>query len=220
MRSMMIAALGAALLFGCGDDDDDGGDDGTHGDAGVDAGRADASLDASSSIDATTDAARSDGGVSTHASAVLQSKSGSSVTGNAAFALRDGVVTLEVAISNASPGKHGLHIHEKGDCSPENASNAGGHWNPDAHVHGSGLPDASASSHLGDLGNITIAGDGKGVLTISKAEWTLGTGAITDVIGRSIVFHANEDDLVTNSGDAGPGNSGGRLACGVITGLP
>jgi superoxide dismutase, Cu-Zn family len=217
MRTMMIAALGAALLLGCSDDDDD---DGSPGDASVDGSRPDGggNLDASPGLDATTDASR-DGGA-TRASATLQSKSNSTVTGSAAFALRDGIVTLEVAVSGASPGEHGIHLHDKGDCSPENATNAGGHWNPGMHVHGSGSPDASTRSHLGDLGNITVAGDGRGVLTISKPEWTLGTGAGTDVIGHSIIVHANKDDLVTDMSDAGPGMSGARLACGVIVAFP
>jgi Cu-Zn family superoxide dismutase len=60
--------------------------------------------------------------------------------------------------------------------------------------------------------------DGKGTLTISKAEWTLGDGKATDVVGHAIVVHANQDDLVTQIGDAGPGNSGGRQACGEIKG--
>jgi superoxide dismutase, Cu-Zn family len=219
MRSMIIAALGAALLLGC-DDDDDGSDDDTRNDASLDASRVDASLDASPGLDATTDSGGSDGGIVTRASATLQSKSNSMVTGTADFALRDGVVTLEVAVSGASPGEHGIHIHVTGNCDSADGSSAGGHWNPDNHMHGSGAADASASSHLGDLGNITVAGDGKGVLSISKPEWTLGGGAATDVVGHAIVFHANEDDLVTNNGDAGPGNSGSRLACGVINPLP
>jgi superoxide dismutase, Cu-Zn family len=220
MRSFQIAALSAALFFGCGDDD---GGENPPSDASTDAskGRVDAAVD--SSIDSSIDAAKPDAASSdasapvSGATATLASKNSSNVTGTATFTKVNGVVTLTLSISGAAPGKHGTHIHAKGNCDPADASGAGGHWDPTMHNHGSGAPDASASSHLGDLGNITIAGDGKGTLTISKPEWTLGGGATTDVVGHAVVFHANQDDLITNMGDAGPGNSGGRLACGVIT---
>lgn len=217
MRSITFAALGAVLLCACGDDDNSD-DDGVANDASVDASTRDAGSLDGGGMDASRPDASADAG-SGRAQASLASKSNSTVTGNAIFAYVNGVATLEVAVSGASPGEHGIHIHQTGDCSAADASSAGGHWNPDMHNHGSGAPDASASSHLGDLGNIVVAADGKGTLTISKAEWTIGTGATTDVVGHAIVVHAYEDDLVTQNGDAGPGNSGGRQACGVITEL-
>jgi superoxide dismutase, Cu-Zn family len=216
MRSFQIAALSAALLLGCGDDD---GGENPPSDASTDAGKGSVDAAVDSSIDAAKpDAASSDASAAVSgATATLASKSSSNVTGTATFTKVNGVVTLTLSISGATPGKHGTHIHVNGNCEPVDASGAGGHWNPDMRNHGSGAPDASASSHLGDLGNITIAGDGKGTLTVAKPEWTLGGGATTDVVGHAVVFHANQDDLITNMGDAGPGNSGGRLACGVIT---
>ncbi|MDB4975981.1 MAG: Superoxide dismutase precursor [Myxococcaceae bacterium] len=217
-----------ALLLGCGEETDDMGaghnaasiaisaDDGG---AGIRSELTDASFDAGSS-EHTVDAATSDGatcGVS-FATATLESKSNSTVTGSAKFSIVDGVVTLELSVSGASPGEHGVHIHVKGDCSAANGSSAGDHWNPTMQPHGSGSPDET--SHLGDLGNITIGCDGKGMLTVSKPEWRLGDGSRLDVLGHAIIFHANQDDLLTQAdADAGitPGNSGTRLACGVIT---
>jgi Cu-Zn family superoxide dismutase len=149
--------------------------------------------------------------------AVLASKSGSTVTGSATFTVSGGLVTLKLNVAHAEPGPRGVHIHQTGDCSDPNAANAGGHWNPDMHTHGSGAPDAGATSHLGDLGNITIGADGAGTLTHSNPEWKLGDGSPFDVLGKAIVVHKNTDDLVTNASDAGPGMSGARLACGVIT---
>jgi Cu-Zn family superoxide dismutase len=228
MRYVLTGLLGAALLFGCGDDDGD--DDKPTTDAAVtdsgvkDAGAKDAgggSIDAS--IDSgikdsgviANDASSTDAAVATSAKATLESTTGNTVTGVATFAKASGLVTLTLTIKGATPGKHGTHIHVMPDCGM-NAANAGGHWNPDMHNHGSAAADAGALSHLGDLGNITIDSAGAGELKVSKAEWTLGDGALTDVVGHAVVFHANEDDLITNMGDAGPGNSGGRLACGVI----
>jgi Cu-Zn family superoxide dismutase len=234
MRYVLTSLLGAALLFGCGDDD---GDTPTPVDSGakdsgtvVDSGAKDAG---SGSIDAAVDAGRIDSGLkdaggagdssvgATSAGATLESKSSSTVTGVATFTTVNGVVTLNLSVSGASQGAHGAHIHVNGDCSAANASSAGDHWNPASHPHGSGAPDASTTSHLGDLGNVTIAGDGKGTLTISKPEWKIGDGSTMDVIGHAIVIHASQDDLVTQANaDAGitPGNSGPRQACGVITG--
>ncbi len=213
MRSMVTAALSVVLLFGCGDDSDD--DTGSN-DASV---KSDAGSRDAGSVDASLDASRQDASVGGRASALLVSKSNSSVTGNAIFEVRDGVVTLSVKVNGATAGKHGIHIHVNGDCSAPDASSAGGHWDPAATMHhGSGALDAGAG-HLGDLGNITIGADGSGTLTLSKPAWTLGDGASTDIVNHAIVVHANEDDLSTQTGDAGPGNSGGRLACGVINAL-
>jgi len=138
----------------------------------------------------------------------LESRSGSTVTGTATFREDGDQVTLTLDVTGASPGAHGAHIHELGDCSAADASSAGPHWNPFTKVHGT--PDAE--HHLGDLGNIQIGQDGKGTLKLSKAEWTLGDGANTDVVGKALVIHAAADDLMTDPA----GNSGARQACGVI----
>lgn len=228
MRYVLTGLLGAALLIGCGDDD--GGDKPSTGDSGAkdsgtvtDSGIKDAgpsSMDASTSIDSGARDAATTGDASTtpitSASATLASKSGSTVTGKATFTVSNKLVKLVLEVSGAEPGQRGVHIHQNPDCTAVDGTSAGGHWNPSNHNHGSGAPDAGAISHLGDLGNITIADDGKGTLEISKPEWTLGDGATTDVIGHSVIVHKNTDDLVTNNSDAGPGMSGARQACGVI----
>jgi superoxide dismutase, Cu-Zn family len=138
----------------------------------------------------------------------LESRSGSTTTGTATFEEDGEQVTLTLEVSGATPGRHGAHIHENGDCSAADASSAGGHWNPATKTHGP--PDAN--HHLGDLGNITIGQDGRGTLTLSKKEWKIGDGSAEDVVGKAVVIHANEDDLATDPA----GNSGGRVACGVI----
>ena len=142
------------------------------------------------------------------ATSSLESRSSSTTTGTAVFEEDGDQVTLTLEVSGATPGKHGAHIHQTGDCSASDASSAGGHWNPTSHPHG----PADPAHHLGDLGNIEIGQDGKGTLKLSKAEWKIGDGSANDVVGKALIIHAGEDDLVTDPA----GNSGSRVACGVI----
>ena len=143
------------------------------------------------------------------ATSVIESKSGSKVTGKATFTeLAQGGAQVEVWIENATPGIHGLHIHEKGDCSAPDAASAGAHFNPAGNPHAGPL---DLKHHNGDFGNITIGPDGKGRLEITSEMLTVKPGP-NSVVGKSIVFHEKVDDLKTQpSGDAG-----GRLGCGVI----
>lgn len=123
-----------------------------------------------------------------------------------------GSVTLSGEISGLKPGKHGFHVHEFGD-NTNGCVSAGGHYNPDGKEHGA--PEDSMR-HAGDLGNV-IANEG-GVAKINiKDSQVLLTGA-KSVIGRTIVIHADEDDLGKGGHQLSKttGNAGGRLACGVI----
>ena len=118
-----------------------------------------------------------------------------------------GSITATIEIEDAPPGLHGVHIHEFGNCGHD-AMDAGGHWNPGGYEHG--IPGDSPS-HLGDLGNMTVADDGTGSLIYSNPGWTLEDGSETDVIGKAIVFHELVDDFGQPTG-----NAGARIACGVI----
>lgn len=147
-------------------------------------------------------------GSSQEATANLESRSNSNTTGTATFTEDGDSVELVLEVSGATPGKHGAHIHQNGDCSAADASSAGGHWNPAGHSHGG----TSGDHHLGDLGNIEVGQDGKGKLTLSKKDWKIGDGSTGDVVGKAVVIHGGEDDLQTDPA----GNSGPRVACGVI----
>ncbi len=146
---------------------------------------------------------------STTATTTIESKSGSKVTGKATFTeLAQGGTKAEIWIENATPGVHGLHLHEKGDCSAADASSAGPHFDSAGNPH-AGPKDAK--HHNGDFGNITIGADGKGHLEITSEMLTVKPGP-NSVVGKSVVFHEKVDDMKTQpSGDAG-----GRLGCGVI----
>jgi superoxide dismutase, Cu-Zn family len=143
------------------------------------------------------------------AKAAIESKSGSKVTGRAVFTeLPSGGVKAEIWIENATPGTHGLHIHEKGDCSAPDGTSAGGHFNAEGNPHAA---PADAKHHNGDLGNIEVGADGKGHLEITSKDLTVKPGA-DSVVGKAVVFHEKADDLKTQP----TGNAGGRFGCGVI----
>ncbi len=142
----------------------------------------------------------------TKAAAKLESKSGSRATGTVTFTKMGDEVAVVADIQNLTPGKHGFHIHEKGDCSAADASSAGGHFNPTHQHHGG---PSTAEHHVGDLGNIEADSSGKAHL-----DWKgkMNLSGADSIIGKSVVVHEKEDDLKTDPA----GNSGTRIACGVI----
>ena len=93
------------------------------------------------------------------ASAKIEARSGSTVSGTASFTEVKGGVLVEIDVHHAPPGWHAAHIHEKGDCSAEDGSSAGGHFNPATKNHGS--PHAP-EHHAGDLGNLWVDEHGEG----------------------------------------------------------
>ena len=142
------------------------------------------------------------------ASATIESRSGSTVTGRATFSEVQGGVLVDIEVHHAPPGWHAVHVHEKGDCSAEDATSAGGHFNPAGKPHGS--PHAP-EHHAGDLGNMYVNEKGEGHHVILMPELTVADGP-SSVRGRAIIVHAAIDDLATQP----TGNAGGRIGCGVI----
>jgi Cu-Zn family superoxide dismutase len=143
----------------------------------------------------------------TKATCKLEPKSGSQVTGTLTFTKTGTDVQVVGDISGLKPGKHGFHLHEKGDCSAPDAASAGAHFDfGGQHKHGG---PATTERHAGDLGNIEADASGKAHIDW-KGKMSL-SGADT-IIGKSVVVHEKEDDLKTDPS----GNSGARLACGVI----
>ncbi|MBI3825959.1 MAG: superoxide dismutase family protein [Candidatus Rokubacteria bacterium] len=144
------------------------------------------------------------------ATAELRTPAGEAVGAAVLTDLGDGVrVVLETKAM--PPGAHAVHVHETGTCDPPDFTTAGGHFNPDRKQHGLLNP---AGPHAGDLPNITIAADGTGRLESFTKRLTVGPGATSlfDADGSALVVHAQPDDFTTDP----TGNSGARLACGVI----
>lgn len=144
------------------------------------------------------------------AKATMEAASGSSVTGEALFTDEgNGRVRFELTVSNLTPGEHAVHLHEKGDCSAEDASSAGGHWNPTMKPHGK---RGEGAYHKGDVGNMTVGEDGKGTMDLVVDGWSIGGADSTNVLGKAVIVHEKADDFTSQPS----GNAGGRVSCGVI----
>lgn len=120
------------------------------------------------------------------------------------------VITYNV--SGLAPGPHGFHVHEFADFSNGCAS-AGPHYNPHGKTHGA--PEDEVR-HAGDLGNIVA--DESGMAAGSMTDSLIQLSGEFSVIGRSIMVHADADDLGKGGHELSPttGNAGARLACGEI----
>ena len=146
-------------------------------------------------------------GDTTKAIAVLHPTQDNNVSGTVTFTASGDSVRVIADITGLTPGKHGFHIHEFGDCSDPKAANAGGHFNPTNHQHGA--PDAT-DRHAGDLGNIEADTSGKAHLDVTDKLMKL-SGA-DSIVGHAVIVHEKADDLKTQP----TGDAGGRVACGVI----
>lgn len=142
----------------------------------------------------------------TKATCKLESKSGSKVAGMITLTKTGTDVQVVGDITGLTPGKHGFHIHEKGDCSAPDAASAGAHFSVGQHKHGG---PTTPERHDGDFGNIEADASGK-----AHVDWKgkMSLSGADSIIGKSLVVHEKEDDLKTDPS----GNSGARQACGVI----
>lgn len=139
----------------------------------------------------------------------LASKSASQVTGSMHLSEHHGVVRLRGTVRGLEAySEHGFHIHEKGDCSAADATSAGGHFNPGGTAHGAA---SAAIHHAGDLPSLRADYQGMASIDVTVSGVTLGEGP-TSIKGRSLVVHGKADDFTTQPS----GNSGARVACGVI----
>lgn len=137
----------------------------------------------------------------------LSPTEGNQVSGTVTYTQEADGVRVVAHVTGLTPGKHGWHIHEKGDCSAPDATSAGGHYNPDSMPHsGPHVTDR----HAGDMGNLEA--DSSGVAHMEYLDAVMRLQGPNTVIGRAVIIHAAEDDLTTQP----TGNSGARVACGVI----
>jgi superoxide dismutase, Cu-Zn family len=125
----------------------------------------------------------------------------------------DGLLVVADLAGVDTPGEHGFHVHATGECTHDAAggkhfTSAGGHFNPNNVEHAC---PPNEPRHAGDLGNVQIGANGAG-----RSEQTtnlLSLSGPNSVVGKAIILHAGADDCQTQP----TGNSGDRLACGVVT---
>ncbi|MFG0288827.1 MAG: superoxide dismutase family protein [Rhodopirellula sp. JB044] len=141
------------------------------------------------------------------ASTTLVAIGDNDVEGTIEFVQRGDTVKVTGEVRGLSPGKHGFHVHEKGDLSDtETGKSAGGHFNPTHQEHGK---PGEEKRHVGDLGNIEANEDG--VAKIDITDEVISLDGPNSIIGRSVMIHEGEDQFTQPTGDAG-----GRVAFGKI----
>jgi Cu-Zn family superoxide dismutase len=122
-------------------------------------------------------------------------------------------VLLKLSVKGLPAGEHAVHIHAVGKCEPPSFTSAGGHFNPGGKKHGI---EAAEGEHAGDMPNLHIPASGELAVEVANSMITLVKGqphSVFDTDGSTIIVHAGADDYKTDPA----GNSGDRIACGVIT---
>ena len=122
-------------------------------------------------------------------------------------------VEVKLDLKNLPAGEHAVHFHQTAKCDAPDFKSAGGHFNPSSKQHGFDNPQGH---HAGDMMNFTVKENGTAKASVKDDDVVLGTGSETNSLlangGTSLMIHAKADDYKTDPA----GNSGDRIACGVI----
>lgn len=141
----------------------------------------------------------------------MEPKSGSELQGTVTFTEENGEVTMTAEFSGLQEGMHAIHLHETPDCSAEDATSAGGHWNPTFEQHGEW--GSENGYHRGDIGNFDVNADGEGTITFTTDQWCIGCEDDTkNILNKAVIVHDGPDDFTSQPAGA----AGTRIGCGVI----
>lgn len=141
----------------------------------------------------------------------MEPKSESDLTGTVTFTQEDNEVTMTAEFTGLKEGMHAIHLHEEADCSANDGTSAGGHWNPTFEDHGEW--GSSNGYHRGDIGNFDANADGKGSITFTTDQWCIGCDdEKKNIVGKSVIVHDGVDDFTSQPSGA----AGTRIGCGVI----
>jgi len=167
----------------------------------------DAASSVTSAVSSGWDSLWNSGSATAHAD--VKPTQGNSVSGKVEFRQSGSTVHVTVDLDGLAPNsEHGFHVHERGDCSAPDGMSAGGHFNPEGVAHGN---SAHPPHHAGDLPNLKADAKGEVHTSFDTGALSVGSGS-GDVDGHSVVVHRDADDYQSQPA----GNSGPRLACGVI----
>ena len=143
------------------------------------------------------------------ATADLQPTRGNTASGTVRFVQNGDTVKVSGEVKGLKPNaEHGFHVHEKGDCSSGDGMSTGGHFNPTTTAHGQ---HGQGTHHVGDLPSLKADAQGVAKVEFSTTALTLKPGA-SSVMDKGLIVHRDPDDYKTQP----TGNSGPRVACGVI----
>ena len=139
--------------------------------------------------------------------ATLSPSATSGVSGIVVFSGGGNSVDVHVTAAGLQPGSiHGFHVHDVGNCASADFMSAGDHFNPTHKPHG----PQDKPHHAGDMPSLLADPTGKIDARFTLEGVTLG--GVDGFVGHAVILHATADNF-----DAQPsGNSGARVACGVI----
>jgi Cu-Zn family superoxide dismutase len=143
----------------------------------------------------------------TKAIAVVTPTKGNTASGVVYFTQEKQGIHITAHLSGLTPGEHGFHIHEFGNCACDDAVCAGAHFDPTRQPHGG---PTSEKRHVGDLGNIVA--DEQGNAQYDYTDTQIALNGPHSILGRAVIVHAQPDDLVSQPS----GNAGARVGCGVV----